>query len=162
MDLGGVELRVVWTPGHSTHSQSYYEPDGRILFVGDAVGHTPGNLGVLIPASPPSYNPKQALESIDRLLGLSAEVLCIGHFGVFENAEERLRSFSDRVRLWETLSFKAADEGLDLKDLYRLVAVEDPEVTSLVGPHPELMNNVYQSLAGFLSYAKWERQQNQT
>jgi hypothetical protein len=57
---------------------------------------------------------------------------------------------------------KAADEGLDLKELYRLVAFEDPEVTSLVGSHPELRNSIYQSLVGFLSYAKWERQQRHT
>jgi glyoxylase-like metal-dependent hydrolase (beta-lactamase superfamily II) len=158
MDLGGVELRVMWTPGHSSHSQSYYEPDGRILFVGDAVGHTPGNLGVFMPASPPPYNPKQALESIENLLTFGAEILCISHFGVFQDAEERLRAFSGQVKLWETLSFKAADEGLDLSGLYGLVLAEDLEVASLVGSHPELESSVYQSLTGFLSYTRWERQ----
>ena len=157
LDLGGVELRVMWTPGHSTHSQSYYEPDGRVLFVGDAMGHTPGNRGIFVPASPPPWNPRQAAESLGRLLSLGAETLCISHFGVFRDAEERLRSFRDQVRLWERLAFRAVDEGLDLRGLYGLVEAEDEGAASLVAADPGLRSSVYQSLTGFLSYASWER-----
>ncbi|MFH2110126.1 MAG: MBL fold metallo-hydrolase [Candidatus Bathyarchaeota archaeon] len=159
LDLGGVGLRVIWTPGHSTHSQTYYEPDGRVLFVGDAVGHTPGNHGIFVPASPPPYNPRQAAESLDRLLGLGAETLCISHFGVYQDAEERLRSFRDQVRLWERLAFRAVDEGLELRGLYGLVEAEDSEAASLVASDPQQRSSVFQSLVGFLSYARWERQQ---
>lgn len=159
LDLGGVALRVIWTPGHSTHSQSYYEPDNRILIVGDAVGHTPGNQGIFVPASPPPYNPRQAVESLDRLLGLGVETLCISHFGFFQDAEERLRSFRNQVRLWERLAFRAVDEDLDLRALYGLVEAEDSEAASLVASDPQQRRSVYQSLVGFLSYARWERQQ---
>jgi len=159
LDLGGVELRVIWTPGHSAHSQSYYEPDSRVLIVGDAVGHTPGNLGIFVPASPPPYNSRQAAESLDRLLGLGAETLGVSHFGVFPDAEERLRSFRDQVLLWERLAFRAVDEGLDLRGLYGLVEAEDSEAASLVASDPQQRSSVYQSLVGFLSYARWERQQ---
>ena len=159
LDLGGVELRVIWTPGHTTHSQSYYEPDSRVLIVGDAVGHTPGNLDIFVPASPPPYNPRQAAESLDRLLGLGAETLGVSHFGVFQDAEERLRSFREQVRLWERLAFRAVDEGLDLRGLYGLVEAEDSESASLVASDPQRRSSVYQSLVGFLSYARWERQQ---
>jgi glyoxylase-like metal-dependent hydrolase (beta-lactamase superfamily II) len=156
--LGGVELRVIWTPGHSTHSQSYYEPDRRILFVGDAVGHTPGNMGVWVPASPPPYNPAQAVESVNRLLALQPETLCISHFGFHPDAEDRLRGFKDQVMLWMRLAFRAVDEDLDLGGLYRLVEAEDPSV-ELLAADPELKSSVYQSLVGFLLYARWERQQ---
>ena len=161
LSLGGVELRVIWTPGHSTHSQSYYEPDRRVLFVGDAVGHTPGNMGVWVPASPPPYNPAQAVESVNRLLALRPETLCISHFGFHPDAEDRLRGFRDQVTLWMRLAFRAVDEGLDLRGLYGLVEAEDPSV-GLLAADPELKSSVYQSLVGFLSYAKWERQQKKT
>jgi len=160
LDLGGVELRVVWTPGHSTHSQSYYEPDRRVLFAGDAAGHTPGNTGVWVPASPPPYNPKQAAESIDRLLALRPETLCISHFGVHRDAEDLLRRFRDQVRLWSRLASRAVDEGLDLRGLYGLVEAEDPSVGRLASD-PELRSSLYQSLVGFQSYAGWERQRKQ-
>lgn len=156
--LGRVELRVIWTPGHSTHSQSYYEPDRRILFVGDTVGHTPGNMGVWVPASPPPYNPAQAVESVNRLLALQPETLCISHFGFHPDAEDRLRGFKDQVMLWMRLAFRAVDEDLDLGGLYRLVEAEDPSV-ELLAADPELKSSVYQSLVGFLLYARWERQQ---
>jgi glyoxylase-like metal-dependent hydrolase (beta-lactamase superfamily II) len=158
LSLGGVELRVIWTPGHSTHSQSYYEPDSRVLFVGDAVGHTPGNMGVWVPASPPPYNPVQAVESVNRLLQLRPETLCISHFGFHPDAEDRLRGFRDQVTLWARLASRAVDEGLDLRGLYGLVEAEDPSV-GLLAADPELRGSVYQSLVGFLSYAKWDRQQ---
>ena len=158
LDLGGVELRVAWTPGHSTHSQSYFEPDRRVLFVGDAAGHTPGNMGVWVPASPPPYNPVQAVESLDRLLALRPETLCISHFGVHQDAEDRLRRFRDQVALWARLAFRAVDEGLDLRGLHGLVEAEDPSV-GLLAADPVLRGSVFQSLVGFLSYAKWERQQ---
>ena len=45
IDLGGIILQVLWTPGHSSHSQSYWEPDSRTVFVGDAVGHVMGGGG---------------------------------------------------------------------------------------------------------------------
>jgi len=149
---------VIWTPGHSTHSQSYYEPDRRVLFVGDAVGHTPGNMGVWVPASPPPYNPAQAVESVNRLLALRPETLCISHFGFHPDAEDLLRGFRDQVTLWSRLAFRAVDEGLDLGGLYGLVEAEDPSV-GLLAADPELRGSVYQSLVGFLSYARWERQQ---
>jgi glyoxylase-like metal-dependent hydrolase (beta-lactamase superfamily II) len=126
--------------------------------VGDAAGHTPGNVGVWVPASPPPYNSKHAAESIDRLLSLGPETLCISHFGFHGDAEERLRAFRDQVRLWERLAFRAVDEDLDLRGLYRLVEAEDPSV-GLLAADPELRSSVYQSLVGFQSYARWERQQ---
>jgi len=49
IDLGGIILQVLWTPGHSSHSQSYWEPDSRTVFVGDAVGHVMGEGGRWFP-----------------------------------------------------------------------------------------------------------------
>ena len=57
VDLGGINLEVYWTPGHSSHSQCYYEPLSRTAIVGDAVGHNVWQDKPIIPTSPPPHNP---------------------------------------------------------------------------------------------------------
>jgi len=104
IDLGGIVLQVLWTPGHSSHSQSYWEPDSRTVFVGDAGGHVMGEGGPVVPVSPPPHNPVKAVESIDRILGLRPETLCIAHFGAHDNAVEHLRRIRDRSVLWGRLA----------------------------------------------------------
>ncbi|WAM14795.1 MBL fold metallo-hydrolase [Rhodococcus sp. JS3073] len=37
LEVGGVELRVVWTPGHSPGHSCFHAPDRRVLFSGDHV-----------------------------------------------------------------------------------------------------------------------------
>jgi glyoxylase-like metal-dependent hydrolase (beta-lactamase superfamily II) len=158
IDLGGVILQVLWTPGHSSHSQSYWEPDSRTVFVGDAVGHVMGEGGPVVPVSPPPHNPVRAVESIDRILGLRPETLCIAHFGPHENATEHLNRIRNRSILWDRLSIQAAKEGMDLE-----------EFTSFVLEKDELMNQIEEShsperslkggLLGFHMYGKWKLEQ---
>ncbi|MBT5641774.1 MBL fold metallo-hydrolase, partial [Candidatus Bathyarchaeota archaeon] len=131
IDLGGIVLQVLWTPGHSSHSQSYWEPDSRTVFVGDAVGHVMGEGGPVVPVSPPPHNPLKGVESIDRLIGLSPETLCIAHFGPHGNAVEHLRRIRERSVLWERLSIQAAKEGMDLEGFHALVLEEDDELNRM-------------------------------
>ncbi|MCK4400632.1 hypothetical protein KAV46_06560, partial [Candidatus Bathyarchaeota archaeon] len=153
--LGGVELQVFYTPGHSIHSQSYYELRGSLLFAGDAAGHTPDNLGVVIPASPPPYNPVQATESLSRMEALAPSVLCISHFGFHGGAVKWLSDFRRQVLLWERLASEGVKEGRTLTETYLTVLDGDPFAKKLVSKNPEAKGHVYSSLAGFMSYAKW-------
>ncbi|MBN2334239.1 MBL fold metallo-hydrolase [Candidatus Bathyarchaeota archaeon] len=155
--LGGVELQVIWTPGHCSHSHSYFEPKGKVLFVGDTAGHTPENLGAVIPASPPPFNSAQTVESLNRLEALSPRTLCISHFGFHQNATQRLKGFRAQVMLWERLAAKGVEEGKRLPEIYHMVLEEDPEVQVLVSAKPDAERHVYSSLAGFVSYARWKR-----
>ena len=128
--------------------------------VGDTVGHTPGNLGFFIPASPPPYNPVQTLDSLEKLIGLNPMTLCIGHFGFHQNATERIMSFSEQVTLWRDVIVKGVDEGLSLRKMYDIVKSKDPIVNMMVTVNPESEGSVYSSIAGFVSYAKWAKKEN--
>jgi glyoxylase-like metal-dependent hydrolase (beta-lactamase superfamily II) len=155
LDLGGVQLRVYHTPGHSSHSQSYYEPLGRVLFAGDAAGHTPDNLGAVIPASPAPYNPVQATESVERMETLDPKTLCIGHFGFHGGAAKWLRGFREQVQLWERIASKGVEEGSTLTDMYLRVLDSDKEAQKLVSADPQAKGHIYSSLVGFVSYVRW-------
>ena len=159
IDLGGVILQVLWTPGHSSHSQSYWEPDSRTVFVGDAVGHVMGEGGPVVPVSPPPHNPVRAVESIDRILGLRPETLCIAHFGPHENATEHLNRIRNRSILWDRLSIQAAKEGMDLEEFTSLVLEEDELMNQIEESHsPE--RSLKGGLLGFHMYGKWKLEQS--
>ncbi len=155
LGLRGVQLQVIYTPGHSSHSKSFYEPRGRVLFAGDAAGHTPDNLGTVIPASPAPYNPAQATGSLRRLEALDPRTLCIGHFGFHGGAADWLRGFREQVKLWERIASTGVEEGVSLTDMYLKVLESDPGAQRLVSKDPEAKRHIYSSLTGFVSYAKW-------
>ena len=156
IDLGDVQLQVVWTPGHSTHSQSFFEKESRLLFVGDTAGQT--RHGYVLPASPPPFNPEQTIDSLNRLMSLEPSLICISHFGYKDDAPVYLEEFKNRVILWERLSFECLDSNGDLRSYFELVNSKDQAIAKLIQSYPEVKSDVYSSLVGFLSYAKWKRQ----
>ncbi|MCW4012102.1 MAG: MBL fold metallo-hydrolase [Candidatus Bathyarchaeota archaeon] len=155
IDLDGVTLEVYWTPGHSSHSQCYFEPDSRTAFVGDAIGHTIGDGGPVRPASPPPHNPVQALESIDLIRSLDPETLCVAHFGAYKDPEMYLERISSRTRLWMRLAEKIVDDGMRLDDLVALTMREDHELKDHIKGVEGADHSVKPSLLGFYLYAKW-------
>jgi glyoxylase-like metal-dependent hydrolase (beta-lactamase superfamily II) len=155
IDLDGVILEVYWTPGHSSHSQCYFEPDSRTVFVGDAVGHSIGDAGPVIPVSPPPHNPLQALESIELIRSLRPETLCVAHFGAHKEPEIYFDRLSIRTRLWMMLAERIDDDGLRLDDLVKLAIQEDQELADQIEGVEGADHSVKASLLGFYLYAKW-------
>ena len=155
LSFGEVVLIVYWTPGHSTHSQSYYEPEAEIIFVGDAAGHIPGNHGIIIPTSPTPHNPQQVMESLDKLIKLKPRIICYSHFGFYNNATERLNQFRDQTELWTKISIKGVEDRLALSEIFERVKEEDNNVKRLAKIDLEMKGAIYSSLVGFVEYAKW-------
>lgn len=159
IDLGGITMEVLWTPGHSSHSQTYWEPDSKTVFVGDAGGRMIGKSGPVVPTSPPPHNPVKAVESIDRILALDPETLCIAHFGVFREPAWYLNRLKDRSIIWGKLSVQAAREEMSLDGLVELVQEEDKEFDELVKGISAPEDSLKNSLVGFWMYGKWKLEQ---
>jgi glyoxylase-like metal-dependent hydrolase (beta-lactamase superfamily II) len=155
IELGDVNLQVIWTPGHSTHSQSYFEPNEKVIFVGDSAGHMPYD-DIVIPASPPPFNPEDTVESIKKLIGLQPEVICYSHFGFKKAAVERLEKFKDQVELWNSIVTGCVSKAMSLSETFSFLAERDPRVKELLELDPEGKSHVYHSLNGFYSYAQWK------
>ena len=157
LDLGGVFLETIWTPGHSSHSQSYFEPGSGTVFVGDAAGHYPGNKGVLVPGAPPPHNPAQVVDSLLKLMGYKPETIAYSHFGVYGEAMARLERFIDQTRLWDRVARDGVEAGLSLNDIFVQLVEEDPQARKLAGIDEEGKKAVYFSLRSFVGYAEWLR-----
>ena len=114
-----------------------------------------GEGGPVVPVSPPPHNPVKGVESIDRIIGLQPETLCIAHFGPHGNAVEHLMRIRDRSVLWERLSIQAAKEGMDLEGFHALVLEEDDELARM-GTSDSPERSLKGGLLGFHMYGKWK------
>jgi glyoxylase-like metal-dependent hydrolase (beta-lactamase superfamily II) len=157
LDLGGISIETIWTPGHSSHSQSYYEPASGVVFVGDAAGHYPENRGILVPGSPPPHNPSKAADSLLKLMSYGPKTIAYSHFGFYCEAMTLLERFLDQTRLWDRVAQEGVEAGLSLNDIFDLLVEQDPEARSLAGLDEEGKRAVYSSLSSFVGYAKWLR-----
>ncbi|MDY6881518.1 MAG: MBL fold metallo-hydrolase [Thermodesulfobacteriota bacterium] len=144
--LGKRELRVICTPGHAPHHISLYDTLSRGLFCGEALGVWLAGSDVVLPgAAPPGFDLELALETIDRLRALDAEVLFFAHYGVGRDvaklmglAKKNLQEYArfilaslasgeDKGRISNQIEERIAEEvppGLDWEHSFSPSAVE--------------------------------------
>ncbi len=93
--LGG--LQVIATPGHTPGHLAFWQPERRILFGGDVLGHWPIGLG--LPPAAFTVDMAEDIRSLQRLAALAPDVLCLGHGApILDNAAEPLRAFAECVK----------------------------------------------------------------
>lgn len=86
VDLGGLTVSIMETPGHSSCSISAYVPEIKVLFPSDAGGIPYGD--EIIPAGNSNYTLYQ--QNLERLKGLDADYICADHFGYIIGEETKL------------------------------------------------------------------------
>ncbi|MBN2516194.1 MAG: MBL fold metallo-hydrolase [Deltaproteobacteria bacterium] len=107
IDLGGVTLSIMETPGHSSCSITAYEPNLKALFASDAVGIPYRETA--FPSGNSNYT--QFQESLERLNTLQVDYLCADHYGYVTG---------DEARTYVDLSIEAARKmRADMEDVYR-------------------------------------------
>jgi glyoxylase-like metal-dependent hydrolase (beta-lactamase superfamily II) len=157
IDLNGVTVKVIWTPGHSSHHQCLYVPEDGTLILGDAGGHYDPLFDNVIPTTPPPFNPVKAVESIDRLVSLEPEILCYGHFGFTDNdAVRQLEAHKHQIQLWSRIVEDGLKDQLEPEDIYEIIMAEDPQASRarMAGDNVERSPSV--SLMGFVRYYEWK------
>jgi glyoxylase-like metal-dependent hydrolase (beta-lactamase superfamily II) len=155
LDLGDLMLKVIWTPGHASHDQSFFEPDNRILILGDSGGTYSQRLGVILPASPPPFNPLRAVESLDKLIELNPEIVCYSHFGYAYGAVRKLRLYREQLILWDRIVTEAVGEGRNMAEIYERLKDNDPMLRLTLEAERSDSSVFYSSIVGFVEYAKW-------
>ena len=97
--VGGTVFHVLQTPGHSECSLSFHEPSRKILVISDASGYYMPEHKTWWPNYFTDY--RAYLESMRRLAGLDAEVLCLSHNGAVRGAEDVRAYFRDGLAATE-------------------------------------------------------------
>mgnify|MGYP003588499745 CR=1 FL=1 len=155
---GGV--MAIETPGHAIHHVSYQT--GPYLFSGEAGGvvfTAPDGSAYMRPATPVRFMFDVFTESLDRLIALSPDAVCYGHFGLQRNGLTLLRRHRDQLKRWRGIissEMKAcARENWVVRCRERLLK-EDQDVAAYSKFEPavqvrekEFFEN---SIRGFLGY----------
>jgi glyoxylase-like metal-dependent hydrolase (beta-lactamase superfamily II) len=158
----GVTLRTVWTPGHAPHHLSYLLEETGTLFTGDAVGVYFPAFPVLVPTSPPpSFNLEKTVESLERLRDLSPVQLLTPHFGLQQNAGEKLDENINALLNWKS---KLESLLLCKSSVDEIVAVVTEEICEGTGRSssnlPEFIRTTIRvSVLGLLAYLEWNAKQ---
>ncbi len=93
LQIGDIEIITVHIPGHTDGSIAAYIdiPDGRVLFGQDIHGPYLPQWGADL---------KKAKQSLQKLIDLRADILCEGHFGIYEPSsavEKYIKGYLDRL-----------------------------------------------------------------
>ena len=83
IDLGGVTLNILETPGHTNCSVTAHEPNLKALFPSDAAGIPYRDL--LFPSM--NTNAIQFLESLEKMKPLPVSIFCADHYGFITGDE---------------------------------------------------------------------------
>jgi glyoxylase-like metal-dependent hydrolase (beta-lactamase superfamily II) len=94
IEVDGLVIQVLETPGHSDCSLSFHEPQQRVLVISDATGFYMPEHDALWPCYFTGYG--AYLASIERLAALDAEIVCLSHNGAISGADE-VRAYFDRA-----------------------------------------------------------------
>ena len=159
IDLGEhVKLQVIETLGHASHHQSFYEKEGRTLFLGDAGGIYLKELDAVIPTSPPPLHLEMKLNSLEKLMKLEPKLLCYTHFGHADNAVSRLQAYVEQLKLWAEIVSESTERCDDLEAIYAKIMEQDPSMKKaeeFIKKHVMLRQSVVlQSVRGFIQYFK--------
>jgi len=95
LNLSDIAIQALATPGHSLGSFSFYLPDKKVLFTGDAL------TGIPVPRLPPRpgcADYAQAIASVKRISGFAFDICCFGHGEtVRKNAAEVVRILAHQM-----------------------------------------------------------------
>jgi glyoxylase-like metal-dependent hydrolase (beta-lactamase superfamily II) len=123
LNVGGRELRVVYTPGHASHHVAYHDPVNDQVFTGDVAGvRIPPAIEVWPPTPPPDINIEGWHESIDRLREIAPGKMLLTHYGPHTDVSAHLDQLESRIDEWVSLIETLANEGLDRDQIVERLA----------------------------------------
>ncbi len=121
LDLGGMHLETVYTPGHSPGSICVYMRESKILFTGD---HILGIGTTVVDA--PDGDMTQYIDSLRKLLKYDIRMICPGHGPPIREPERKIKELIEHRRERERQVLSSLRQGR--KTIAKLVAEIYPEL----------------------------------
>jgi glyoxylase-like metal-dependent hydrolase (beta-lactamase superfamily II) len=96
VDVGGLELEIYETPGHTNCSLSIFEPKNKTLFIGDSLGYKLDAELFIGPIMPPEYSEEKLLKTYEKVKSIEYDAVCMAHFGML--TEDLARGLPDDAK----------------------------------------------------------------
>ena len=128
------------------------------MFKGDAAGIYLPQLDVTIPTAPAPFNLELTMASIKKLEQLQPKRLYYTHFGLVENAIDRLEKYRSQLELWASVVSAAVKRGDTEDNVYEQILEHDPQMKTAIDfitKHLVLREGVLmQNIQGYVDYFK--------
>jgi glyoxylase-like metal-dependent hydrolase (beta-lactamase superfamily II) len=118
LNLKGRKLYVFETPGHAKHHISVFDRNTKIVFSGDSFGigypvFTYKCEQLIFPStSPTQFDPISAIHSIDKIVGLKPDKICLTHYGVIKDLEYTSKQLKAWIKFLVEKSENLYNSGL--------------------------------------------------
>ncbi|MFX1479875.1 MAG: MBL fold metallo-hydrolase, partial [Promethearchaeota archaeon] len=96
IDLGGLELMILETPGHTNCGISVFDPNHKMLFIGDSLCVIWTFKHIMPSVMPPEFSEEKYLTTIDKIKNVKYNLLALAHYGVFTDSDAL--NLPDRVK----------------------------------------------------------------
>jgi glyoxylase-like metal-dependent hydrolase (beta-lactamase superfamily II) len=160
IDLGGIKLRVVLTPGHASHHISFFEQRTGRLFVGEAAGVNLSSLGGLRPATPNPFDLRQSINSANKMIALDPKTILYAHFGRFDDAILQLNLFKHQLIVWGKIIARHIHDNMEWQEIFQEINKQDKSLAQIHSLSEErkecLFNFIKNNIIGYREYLKKE------
>lgn len=162
IEIGGIKIKVHYTPGHAIHHNAYQIDD--IVFTGDVAGVKINNGPVVPPCPPPDIHIEDWNKSIEKIRSLHPKSLFLAHYGEVTQVEDHLNQLQNMINDWANWikpHYEAGEKAEKItpdfvkytQDQLRENGVGEQEIEKYEKGNPSFM-----SVTGLLRYWKLKEQ----
>lgn len=114
IDLGGITIRALATPGHANGHLAFHVPEIDFLYAGDACGllarSDDGSSTIAPTAFAPEYKHKTYIKTLRMIADFPARLIGFAHFGVVENPADALAHALETTEMTRTMVIEMLED----------------------------------------------------
>lgn len=142
--LGTREILFADTPGHANHHGCFLDARTRTWFTGDTFGLSyrefdhQGRPLVIATTTPVAFDPQAWMNSLDRLMSVEPQAMCVTHFGRLARPEELVDSLKASIQAHVDIALVEESREEDGREQRLIAAVSDLLTQQALSHNPDM------------------------